>query len=140
MKPHVNKIYQLSAIAGLSGLLAVIILALASHTLPKIIYPSRVSAITIASQIQLFNAILVISSYNLTTISDKIKFNLSLKLILSGSLIFSFSIYLLSLKEFLGLPQLKVLGPITPLGGIILIAGWALLTLRFFQLSFKKID
>jgi uncharacterized membrane protein YgdD (TMEM256/DUF423 family) len=140
MKPHANKIYQLTAIASLSGLLAVIILALASHTLPKIIDSSKVSTITISSQIQLFNAILVISSYNLTTISDKIKFNLALKLILFGSLIFSFSIYLLSLKEFLGLPQLKVFGPITPLGGIILIAGWALLTLRFFQLGFKKID
>jgi len=44
-----------------------------------------------------------------------------------GTLLFSVSIYLLSLYQPLGIASWKsVLGPITPLGGLLLIAGWAL--------------
>jgi uncharacterized membrane protein YgdD (TMEM256/DUF423 family) len=40
-----------------------------------------------------------------------------------GIVLFSFSIYLLSTDELLGL-DLSFLGPITPLGGLAFVAGW----------------
>jgi uncharacterized membrane protein YgdD (TMEM256/DUF423 family) len=40
-----------------------------------------------------------------------------------GILCFSFSIYFLSVDELFGL-NLSFLGPITPIGGLLLIAGW----------------
>lgn len=43
-----------------------------------------------------------------------------------GILLFSGSLYLLSLREVLSVP-VAVLGPITPLGGLFFIAGWVLL-------------
>lgn len=47
-------------------------------------------------------------------------------LILSGTLMFSGTIYLLTLqRERFG----RVLGPVTPLGGIAMMAGWAALLL-----------
>ena len=42
---------------------------------------------------------------------------------LSGIVLFSGSIYLLSLREVHGLP-VAFLGPVTPLGGLLLIGGW----------------
>lgn len=43
-----------------------------------------------------------------------------------GILLFSGSLYLLTLQEYVGLPA-AVLGPITPLGGLFFIGGWTCL-------------
>ncbi|CAO3622157.1 unnamed protein product [Cunninghamella blakesleeana] len=53
---------------------------------------------------------------------------LSRPLILGGAIAFSGSIYLLTLKRE-QYPSLRMLGPVTPLGGLSLMAGWALLLL-----------
>lgn len=45
-------------------------------------------------------------------------------LFLSGIGLFSGSLYVLSIAEYIGLPQLKLMGAITPLGGISFIAAW----------------
>ena len=47
---------------------------------------------------------------------------------LTGIVLFSGSIYLLSLREVHGLP-VAFLGPVTPLGGLLLIGGWISLLL-----------
>ncbi|NNC82275.1 MAG: DUF423 domain-containing protein [Flavobacteriales bacterium] len=51
-----------------------------------------------------------------------------------GMLLFSFSIYLLSTRGLL-LPDgaFKWLGPITPLGGVLLIASWLFLGIHFLR-------
>lgn len=49
----------------------------------------------------------------------------SVKLILTGSIVFSASLYLLVLL------QQPMLGAITPLGGVAMIAGWLMVALRF---------
>jgi len=41
-----------------------------------------------------------------------------------GIILFSGSIYILTLKNILDLDFLKYIGPITPIGGILLISGW----------------
>ena len=47
---------------------------------------------------------------------------------LTGIILFSGSLYLLSLREVHGLP-VAFLGPVTPLGGLLLIGGWISLLL-----------
>ena len=54
------------------------------------------------------------------------------KLILAGVLLFSGSIFLLATKEFHGWP-VKYLGPITPIGGLLLISAWGYLMLSFLK-------
>jgi uncharacterized membrane protein YgdD (TMEM256/DUF423 family) len=50
------------------------------------------------------------------------------RLLLTGVLFFSVSIYLLTMRDVWGLGGMaKVLGPVTPLGGLMLIAGWIVL-------------
>lgn len=49
-----------------------------------------------------------------------------------GILLFSGSLYLLSLRDVLGLP-VAILGPITPIGGLFFILGWIFLLLSTFK-------
>ena len=47
----------------------------------------------------------------------------SLWLFLIGIILFSFSIYILSIQTILEI-NLNILGPVTPIGGLILISAW----------------
>ena len=58
---------------------------------------------------------------------------------LVGTIFFSISIYFLTLQTILGV-SLKFLGPITPLGGLLLIIGWGLLLLKFLKQPKKNIQ
>ena len=49
-----------------------------------------------------------------------------------GTLFFSFSIYFLALQPVLGV-SLKFLGPITPLGGLLLILGWVIILIKYLK-------
>ena len=55
-------------------------------------------------------------------------------LFLLGILCFCGSLYLLAARELLGIQGLvRVLGPITPLGGLMFIAGWAVILVGSFR-------
>lgn len=53
-----------------------------------------------------------------------------------GTVLFSLSIFLLSLQTMLK-RNLKILGPVTPLGGGFLIIGWGLLLFKFLSFYFN---
>jgi uncharacterized membrane protein YgdD (TMEM256/DUF423 family) len=56
------------------------------------------------------------------------------RLLTSGVFLFSFSIYALVFASIGGDTVLsKILGPITPIGGLLLIAGWILLFARLWK-------
>jgi uncharacterized membrane protein YgdD (TMEM256/DUF423 family) len=48
-------------------------------------------------------------------------------LFFSGILLFSGSLYFLTTRNLWGAEWLKVLGPVTPLGGLLFVAGWLML-------------
>lgn len=54
-------------------------------------------------------------------------------LMIAGTILFSFSIYFLSTKGITGFSNLKFLGPITPAGGLLMIAGWIMLIISAFK-------
>ncbi|MFN5629527.1 MAG: DUF423 domain-containing protein [Bacteroidota bacterium] len=56
-----------------------------------------------------------------------------------GVCIFSLSIYFLALKDVLGLPEIisKILGPITPIGGLLQIVSWIIFILRANKIFFN---
>jgi uncharacterized membrane protein YgdD (TMEM256/DUF423 family) len=57
-------------------------------------------------------------------------------LFLSGTLLFSGSIYLLSTRELTGFHGIgAILGPITPVGGLLLMAGWTTLLISAVRRS-----
>lgn len=44
-----------------------------------------------------------------------------------GTLLFSGSLYLLSTRDLLGIENIAMIGPVTPLGGVCFIVGWVAL-------------
>ena len=58
---------------------------------------------------------------------------------LGGVLLFSGSLYLLSTRDLLGMQGLgAVVGPITPLGGLLFMAGWAVLLITALKQTDRR--
>ena len=109
-------------IGALNGALAVSLGALASHYLIDKIPAKSIANFKLASQYQLIHAILMIVLSRLSLTYPRLK--ISLNCLFLGIVFFSGSIYLLSSKIFTGTIMAKILGPMTPIGGILIIFSW----------------
>lgn len=72
----------------------------------------------------LYHLVHSVALFSLACASDRIKSRWATRLWVAGILMFSGSLYLIAL----GGP--KILGPITPLGGLAFIAGWIMLAVE----------
>ncbi|SHH74512.1 DUF423 domain-containing protein [Chryseobacterium oranimense] len=111
------------------GMLSVILGAFGAHALKKILSVERLESFETGVRYQMYAAFfLLIIGYILKfeTTSEK----WTSILMIAGTLLFSVSIYFLSLQDYLGV-NLKFLGPITPLGGLFMILSWGMLILYF---------
>ena len=109
---------------------AVALGALGAHSLKDILSESQYHSFETGVRYQLFHAItLLLLALNCDKLNQHLK--KSLILMSTGSCLFSFSIYLLSMQNILGI-SLSFLGPITPIGGLLLIASWIVL---FFSIK-----
>lgn len=104
-------------IAAIFGGLAVILGALGAHALKDLLDATAMESFKTATMYQLFHAIALIA------LPSSEKFIWTARCWIAGIFLFSFSIYGLVLDELVGV-NLSFLGPITPLGGLLLIAGW----------------
>jgi len=115
----------------LYGLLAVIFGAFGAHTLKKRLTNEQLKSFETGVKYQMYHAILLlVLSFNLnleTALERYIIYSLLL-----GTFLFSFSIYGLVLSASKG-KKLRFLGPITPLGGLFLVAGWGMLLYLFIK-------
>ena len=104
---------------------AVALGALGAHALKDILSDSQLHSFETGVRYQLFHAItLLILALNPEKFNHYL--NKSLKLMTAGICLFSFSIYLLSIQDAIGI-SLSFLGPITPIGGLLLICAWLIL-------------
>ena len=109
-------------IAIFFGMTGIIFGALAAHTLSNFLSPEKITSFQTGVKYQIFNSLfLLIISLNINKFSKRISY--SFKLITMGILFFSFSIYALSLQEIIN-KDLSFLGPVTPIGGLLIIIGW----------------
>ncbi len=115
-----------------SACLAVLVLALAAHALPRILPVETVNSIETAGYLQLIHAIALLALSPQVTIYGK-SFGRGLKLMALGSSLFSYSIYFISLKYVSGLEFVKFVWPLTPMGGIVLCAAWFLLGISMIK-------
>jgi uncharacterized membrane protein YgdD (TMEM256/DUF423 family) len=114
---------------GFYGLLAIIFGAFGAHALKKKLTPEQLHSFETGVKYQMYHAILlIVLSYNLGFDQPLDKYIVNCFVI--GTLLFSFSIYGLCLSSSKG-KKLKFLGPITPIGGLLLVMGWALLLYSF---------
>ena len=101
---------------------AVILGAFGAHALKAQLDPDSLDSFRTGVRYQMWHAlVLLFVSVN----SEKMKImNIAPILFSVGIVLFSGSIYILSCKTVLGLDNVSWLGPITPLGGLLIIAGW----------------
>jgi len=112
-------------ISGLLGFLAIVIGAFAAHRLRKHFDIQQQMQFDTGVKFQLFHAILlVVLGFNLG-FTTPLETYMAYAFIL-GTIIFSFSIYGLTWLSSKG-KKSKWLAPFTPIGGLFLLTGWALL-------------
>ncbi|MCD1116085.1 DUF423 domain-containing protein [Chryseobacterium turcicum] len=113
------------------GMLSVILGAFGAHALKKILSVERLESFETGVRYQMYAAFfLLIAGYILKFDTSSQKW-ISI-LMIAGTMLFSFSIYFLSLQDYLGM-NLKFLGPITPLGGLFMILAWLMLIFYFVK-------
>jgi len=117
------------AIGALLGLLAVVIGAFGAHALKKSLTEEQLKSFETGVKYQMYHAILLlVLSFNLNLDTSLEKYMVYCFIL--GILLFSFSIYALVIGKSKG-KNMKFLGPVTPLGGLLLVMGWGLLLYSF---------
>ena len=111
------------SLAGFFILFAIILGAFGAHSLKNHLNSEEINSLQTGIQYQLFHGLtLVVLGFNF----DKIKMAKLMTIgITSGTILFSGSIYLLTLDQLLHV-NLGFLWPVTPIGGMILIFTWLL--------------
>ena len=112
-------------LASLTGGLAVILGAFAVHGLKPILSDSAMDSLETGIRYQIYHAFLLFYIASTNQLTYKQQSFLS-KLIVVGLLLFSGSIYLLSTNE-MTIFDFKVIGFLTPIGGLVLISAWTVL-------------
>ena len=111
--------------ASILGGLALVFGAFGAHALKKILSEAQLKSFETGVKYQMYHALVLLIigfNFNLETISEKYM----VYCFTAGILLFSFSIYGLVISSAKN-KKIKFLGPVTPLGGLFLIVGWALL-------------
>ncbi|MBE7443250.1 MAG: DUF423 domain-containing protein [Flavobacteriales bacterium] len=109
------------------GCIAVIFGALGAHALKEVLLPEQLLSFETGVRYQMYHALaIIVLAVVVKNKSSKLLVT-AVNLFFWGVILFSGSIYLLTLKTILAADFLKFVGPITPIGGIILVFGWILL-------------
>jgi len=121
---------QIALIFGATfGLLAIILGAFGAHLLKKKLNQEQLQSFETGVKYQMYHAIiLVVLGFNF---KDNSSLNTSIFYVfIIGIILFSFSIYGLVISSSKN-KKIKILGPITPIGGLFLVLGWLLLLYKF---------
>lgn len=113
---------------GIYGCLAVILGAFGAHGLKKYLNNDKLKSFETGVKYQMYHALLLILCgviFPFTGFSQ----NLMGWFLILGVFFFSFSIYGLVLSSIKG-RKIAFLGPVTPLGGLLLVMGWSLFTIN----------
>jgi uncharacterized membrane protein YgdD (TMEM256/DUF423 family) len=112
-------------------MLSIVLGAFGAHAFKEILSPENLQSFETGVRYQMYASFyLLITGYILAFDTNKEKWITRFMLI--GTILFSFSVYLLSFQEVWGV-SLKFLGPITPLGGLFMIISWLLLLFHFLK-------
>jgi uncharacterized membrane protein YgdD (TMEM256/DUF423 family) len=117
--------------AGFFGMSAIILGAFGAHALKEILMLEQLVSFETGVKYQMYHALFLLFLGMNTHLPLKTKKTILILTVL-GIIGFSGSIYLLSTKAVTGV-DFKAIGIITPIGGSLLIAAWAVLTLNFFK-------
>ncbi|GAA3772980.1 DUF423 domain-containing protein [Corallibacter vietnamensis] len=104
---------------ALFGMLAIIFGAFGAHALKKTLSKDQLKSFETGVKYQMYHAIVLL----ILGFSQEFSTSAMYWCFTLGIVLFSFSIYGLILSDAKG-KKLRFLGPITPIGGLLFVAGW----------------
>ncbi len=113
-------------------ILGIILDAFSAHALKKLISFEQLQSFKVGTKYHLFHslAVLILAlNYFRLKLSSII-----IALFISGIIFFSFSIYFLSIQDLIGI-NLNILGPLTPIGGLLFIFAWILVFFKAMSIK-----
>jgi uncharacterized membrane protein YgdD (TMEM256/DUF423 family) len=110
--------------------------AFGAHALKELITAERLLTFEVGVRYQMYIAL---SLLVFAICEDRFQFEIRLVriLMLAGILLFSGSIYLIALSDIWVL-NTKILGPLTPIGGLCIIIGWTVFIYRVWKVAKKS--
>lgn len=113
------------------GMLAIILGAFGAHALKKVLSIEQLTTFETGVRYQMYHALFLLFIGLIPSLSEKTKKTIY-NLILIGLIFFSGSIYLLATNDLTAF-DFKVIGFVTPIGGLLLILGWGVLLYHFLK-------
>lgn len=121
---------KMISVAAILGMTAIILGAFGAHALKKVLGAEQLTIFETGVKYQMYHALFLLLIAPLS-IAEKVK-NRILYLVLFGVLFFSGSLYLLATNGLTSF-DFRVIGIITPIGGLLLIAAWLYVFVNFFN-------
>ena len=112
-------------------LIAIVFGAFGAHALKEKLELAQLNSFEVGVRYQMYHGLALLA---IGLAARQIPFSLKAfnGLIIAGTIAFCVSIYLLALQDVIGI-KLPFLGPITPIGGTILIIAWVILLVKFIR-------
>jgi uncharacterized membrane protein YgdD (TMEM256/DUF423 family) len=119
------------ALGALLGGLSVLIGAFAAHSLRTVVSPSALALVETGARYQMYHALALfgVGLLSLWQKDSTLLLTIAGSCFVGGVLLFSGSLYGLSLGNA------AWLGPVTPIGGLLLIGGWGVLVIAALKLN-----
>jgi uncharacterized membrane protein YgdD (TMEM256/DUF423 family) len=130
-------------IGCLSGALSIALGAMAAHALKSKLESGLITELNLqtfetAARYQMYHSIVLLI---VALLLDKLNLSFASKAgycFITGIVLFSGSLYILSTANLMGLNSISWLGPVTPIGGLFFIIGWLLLGISAIKTSTFK--
>lgn len=111
--------------------IAIILGAFGAHGLKGLISAEKIASFEVGARYQMYHGLAFLAiGLQASTFSFQLKWIYFFLFV--GTILFSVSIYFLAIQEVLGV-SLPFLGPVTPLGGGLLIAGWIIFLVQILR-------
>jgi uncharacterized membrane protein YgdD (TMEM256/DUF423 family) len=125
---------------GVLGGTAVSLGALGAHALKNqlsggLITEEQLAGFDTGVRYQMYHALAMLILLALHQFRPSRNLRIAFRLFLWGVILFSVSLYLLCTRGLTGMEGLRVFGPITPIGGLLMVAGWLFLVAEGFKKS-----
>ncbi len=112
---------------------AVIFGAFGAHFLKKRFNKEQLANFETGVKYQMYHA-LALLAIGLSNVPQNEYLSNAVRFFIIGTILFSFSIYGLTISSAMK-SKIKILGPVTPIGGLFLVAGWSMLLMVFITLK-----
>ena len=122
--------------AALLGMIAIILGAFGAHALKKVLSIEQLATFETGVRYQMYHALFLLFIGLIPNLTSKAK-NTIYNLVLSGVILFSGSIYLLATNGLTPI-DFRFIGPVTPIGGLLLISAWTVLLYNITKKSNKN--